>query len=47
MTNRIAIALALVILALFAIDAYAFGGALPVFLGRKGLDFLEWIAFWR
>ena len=47
MTNRIAIALAVVIAAVFAVDAVAFDGALPVFLGRKGLEFLEWIAFWR
>ena len=47
MTNWIAIALAFVILGVFAIDAIAFDAALPVFLGRKGLEFLEWIAFWR
>ena len=47
MTNRIAIALALGIVAVFALDAYAFDGGLPVFLGRKGLELLEWIAFWR
>jgi len=47
MTNRIAIGLALVIVAVFAVDALAFGGTLPVLLGRKGLELLEWIAFWR
>jgi len=47
MTNRIAIGLAIVIAGVFAVDAWAFGGTLPVFLGRKGLEFLEWIAFWR
>ncbi len=47
MTNRIALFLALAVIAVFAVDAYAFGGNLPVFLGRKGLEFLEWIAFWR
>ena len=47
MTNRIAIGLAIVIAGLFAVDAWAFGGTLPVFLGRKGLELIEWIAFWR
>ncbi|MCB1358535.1 MAG: hypothetical protein KDK53_19260 [Maritimibacter sp.] len=47
MTNRIAIGLALVVVGAFAVDALAFGGTLPVFLGRKGLEFIEWIAFWR
>jgi len=47
MTNRIAIVLGLVVVAVFVVDAFAFGGELPVFLGKKGLEFLEWIAFWR
>ena len=47
MTNRIAIALALVVVAVFAVDAWALDGTLPVFLGRKGLEVLEWMAFWR
>ncbi len=47
MTNRIAIGLALAIVAVFAVDALVFGGGLPVFLGRKGLELIEWIAFWR
>jgi len=47
MTNRIALGLGIVIVGLFVVDALAFGGTLPVFLGRKGLELLEWIAFWR
>ncbi len=47
MTNRIAIVLALLVVAVFAVDAYAFGGTLPVFLGRKMLNLLTWLAFWR
>lgn len=47
MTNRIALALALAILAVFVIDAVFFGGTLPVFLGRKFVAFLDWLAFWR
>ena len=47
MTTRIAIWLALALVAVFVVDAYVFGGSLPVFLGRKGLELIEWIAFWR
>jgi len=47
MTNKIAIGLGLLIFAVFAVDAYAFGGELPVFLGRKLYELLLWIAFWR
>lgn len=47
MTNKIALALALVIIAVFAVDAFAFGGALPVFLAKKIFVFLDWLAFWR
>lgn len=47
MTNRIALVLALVVVAVFAVDAFAFEGALPVFLGRKGLEFIDWMAFWH
>ena len=47
MTNRIAVWLALIVVAVLAVDGLAFGGHLPVFLGRKGLDLLEWVAFWR
>jgi len=47
MTDRIAIWLALIVIAVFAVDAFAFDGQLPVFLGKKMADLLEWIAFWR
>jgi len=47
MTNKIAIALGLLVVAVFAVDAYAFEGALPVFLGKELFEFLDWIAFWR
>lgn len=47
MTNKIAIGIGLVIVAVFAADAYAFGGTLPVFLGKKLVDLITWIAFWR
>lgn len=47
MTNRIAIWLGLLIVAVFAVDAFAFDGTLPVFLGRKMFEFIDWLAFWR
>lgn len=46
MTNRIAIGLGLFIVALVALDAtLGLGGGL--FLARKFVDLLEWMAFWR
>ena len=47
MTNKIAIALVLLVVAVFVADAYLFEGTLPVFLGKKLFEFLEWLAFWR
>lgn len=47
MTNRIALVLALLILAALAIDLLIYGDAHLIFLGKKFLQFLEWIAFWR
>ncbi|MDF0601444.1 hypothetical protein P1J78_11930 [Psychromarinibacter sp. C21-152] len=47
MTNRIAIGLALLILGFVAYDAAAMDWSMSVYLGRKGLEFVEWLAFWR
>lgn len=47
MTNRIALVLALMIIAALAIDIFVYGSAHMIFLGKKFLEFLEWIAFWR
>lgn len=47
MTNKIAVAIALMVLALFALDALFFDGHLPLFLARKTLALIEWVAFWR
>jgi len=47
MTNTLAIWLTALVLGLLALD-YAladFGASL--FLARKGLELLEWLAFWR
>ena len=47
MTNMIAAVLALMILALFALDALVLHWNLPLFLGRQMLVFIEWLSFWR
>ncbi len=47
MTNRIAIILGLLILALLAIDTLIFGTRHLVFLGKKLFELIEWLAFWR
>ena len=46
MTNSIAIGLGLAILAVVAANA-VFGWDLHIFLGRKLVEVIEWMAFWR
>lgn len=47
MTNKIALGLAVLILGAFAVDLLFLGGGLPVFLGRRLAELIEWVAFWR
>ena len=47
MTNRLAVWLALFIAALFAYDYYYHDWANTVFLMRRLLGLIEWLAFWR
>jgi len=47
MTDRIAIALGALILLIFLVDALAFGGGLPLFLGLRLAHLIEYLAFWR
>jgi len=47
MTNSIAIGLAVLIVGFLVADALAFDWAMTVFLGRKGLELTEYMAFWR
>lgn len=47
MTNQIALALAVVILALFIADWQMYELSNSLFLARKFADLLEWVAFWR
>ena len=46
MTNRIALGLGAAILAFLALD-FALGFGWSVFLGRKFLELIRLIAFWR
>ena len=47
MTTRISIVLAVMIIALFVADHYLLHWDLPVFLGRKFSNLLDYVAFWR
>jgi hypothetical protein len=47
MTNQIALAIGLLLLALIGLDLAANDGAGLMFTARKFLDLVEWVAFWR
>jgi hypothetical protein len=47
LTNRIALWIGLVLLAAIIADLTLNGGAALIFLMRKFLDMIEWVAFWR
>lgn len=47
MTNTIAIWLGLIVAALLAIDYALYDWANTLFLLRKLMDLIEWLAFWR
>ncbi len=47
MTNRIAFVLLALIVAFFVVDYLWLGLGAPVFLGRKFIEFIEFLAFWR
>ncbi len=47
MTNQLAIVLGLVIVSGLALDAYSFDWANTLFLARKLMELIEWMAFWR
>ncbi len=47
MTNQIAIFLGALILIGLGVDYYYFDWSNTIFLARKLVDFIEWLAFWR
>jgi hypothetical protein len=47
MTNQIAVVLGLLILAALALDAQLYEWSNTLFLARKLMDLIEWMAFWR
>ena len=47
MTNPIAVFLGLLVFGGLAADWYFYDGASTLFLGRKCVDMIEWMAFWR
>lgn len=47
MTNRIALFLALAIIALLVADHFWLHWNIPLELGRRTVDLIEWFIFWR
>jgi len=47
LTDRIALWLAAVLILLIGADFVVTGGEILVFLARKFLDLMDWVAFWR
>ena len=47
MTNQLAIILACVIVGFFAVDLVFLSGETSLFLAKKFLELIEWVAFWR
>ncbi|MDB6176975.1 hypothetical protein PAF17_05570 [Paracoccus sp. Z330] len=47
MTNRIAVALGLLIVGVFAIDMLWLGGGLPVWAGKQLTALIDQVSFWR
>ncbi|WP_217810089.1 hypothetical protein [Salibaculum griseiflavum] len=47
MTNRLAIWLVLLIAAFFALDHFVLNWDAPLYLGRKFMELIQYIAFWR
>lgn len=47
MTNTIAVVLGGFLIAAIAIDIALFGDVHMIFLGKRMLELIDWIAFWR
>jgi len=47
MTTRLAFIIAALIIGFFALDHYVLHLNAGLFLGKKGLELIEYMAFWR
>ena len=47
MTNRIALVLGVILVALIVLDLVLTGSQTLLFLGKRLMDLIEWMAFWR
>ena len=47
MTNRLALIIGFLLVAALVLDIILFGTEHVVFLGKKLLELIEWLAFWR
>ncbi|PID35347.1 MAG: glyceraldehyde-3-phosphate dehydrogenase [Rhodobacterales bacterium] len=47
MTNQLALVLAIMVCAFFGADFALTDGTIALFLAKKMMAFIEWIAFWR
>lgn len=47
MTNTLALWIVALIIGFFLLDAFVLHWEAPLFLARKGLDLLNYLAFWR
>jgi hypothetical protein len=47
MTNSLAIGIILFLIGFFALDYFVLGLDAPLFLARKGIDLIQYLAFWR
>ncbi len=47
MTNALAITLGVLIVGFFILDHYVIEGEMALFLGRRSLGLIEYLAFWR
>lgn len=47
MTNGLAVALVLLVAGFLVLDGLVLHLGAPLFLARRGLALVEWLAFWR
>ncbi|KQI68621.1 glyceraldehyde-3-phosphate dehydrogenase [Loktanella sp. 3ANDIMAR09] len=47
MTNAVAVGILIAIAAFFALDHFVLQWDAPLFVARKFVELLQWLAFWR